>query len=165
MLAAGALLVAACGDDDGDSSGDTQPADTEAAPADTEAAPADTEAGGDEEAADMEGFTMMTERLGDLRARDVVRDHNRIVREQLQAQGGSAGIAREQSATAEGRLLPRVRHRFTHIDATYHPVLFEGVFGGSGDGHCWVQLADPHVAIPVAHQKIARVARAALEQD
>ena len=37
---------------------------------------------------DMEGFTQMTERLGDLRARDVVRDHNRIVREQFQAHGG-----------------------------------------------------------------------------
>jgi class 3 adenylate cyclase len=32
---------------------------------------------------DMEGFTVMTERLGDLRARDVIREHNRIVREQL----------------------------------------------------------------------------------
>jgi class 3 adenylate cyclase len=31
----------------------------------------------------MEGFTMMTERLGDLRAREVIRQHNTIVREQL----------------------------------------------------------------------------------
>lgn len=37
---------------------------------------------------DMEGFTAMTERLGDLKARDVIRQHNRIVREQLAAQGG-----------------------------------------------------------------------------
>ncbi|MFQ5665546.1 MAG: protein kinase [Candidatus Binatia bacterium] len=37
---------------------------------------------------DMEGFTAMTERLGDLRAREVVRDHNRIVRQQLAAHGG-----------------------------------------------------------------------------
>ena len=37
---------------------------------------------------DMEGFTSMTERLGDLRAREVIRDHNRIVREQLSAHGG-----------------------------------------------------------------------------
>jgi ribose transport system substrate-binding protein len=58
VLAAGALLVAACGDDDGDSSGDTQPADTEAAPADTEAAPADTEASGDGEVADGETYTI-----------------------------------------------------------------------------------------------------------
>jgi ribose transport system substrate-binding protein len=58
VLAAGALLVAACGDDDGDSSGDTQPADTEAAPADTEAATADTEATSDGDSADVEGFTI-----------------------------------------------------------------------------------------------------------
>jgi class 3 adenylate cyclase len=37
---------------------------------------------------DMEGFTAMTERLGDLRARDVIRIHNQIVREQLNAHGG-----------------------------------------------------------------------------
>jgi class 3 adenylate cyclase len=37
---------------------------------------------------DMEGFTVMTERLGDVRAREVIRDHNRIVREQVQAHGG-----------------------------------------------------------------------------
>jgi class 3 adenylate cyclase len=37
---------------------------------------------------DMEGFTAMTERLGDLKAREVIRQHNRIVREQLGAHGG-----------------------------------------------------------------------------
>lgn len=37
---------------------------------------------------DMEGFTAMTERLGDLRAREVIRQHNRVVREQLVAHGG-----------------------------------------------------------------------------
>jgi class 3 adenylate cyclase len=37
---------------------------------------------------DMEGFTAMTERLGDLKARDVIRDHNAIVREELKAHGG-----------------------------------------------------------------------------
>jgi class 3 adenylate cyclase len=37
---------------------------------------------------DMEGFTRMTERLGDLSAREVIRNHNRIVREQLAAHGG-----------------------------------------------------------------------------
>ena len=37
---------------------------------------------------DMEGFTSMTERLGDLRAREVIRVHNRIVREKLAAHGG-----------------------------------------------------------------------------
>src|SRR4029077_15658304 len=37
---------------------------------------------------DMEGFTEMTERLGDLRAHKVIRDHNAIVREQVKAHGG-----------------------------------------------------------------------------
>jgi class 3 adenylate cyclase len=37
---------------------------------------------------DMEGFTEMTERLGDLEAREVIRRHNRIVRERLAAHGG-----------------------------------------------------------------------------
>jgi len=37
---------------------------------------------------DMQGFTPMTERLGDFRAREVIRDHNRIVREQVAAHGG-----------------------------------------------------------------------------
>jgi class 3 adenylate cyclase len=37
---------------------------------------------------DMEGFTEMTESLGDLRAREVIREHNAIVRKQLQAHGG-----------------------------------------------------------------------------
>jgi class 3 adenylate cyclase len=37
---------------------------------------------------DMEGFTAMTERLGDLEAREVIRRHNAVVREQLSAHGG-----------------------------------------------------------------------------
>ena len=37
---------------------------------------------------DMEGFTAMTERLGDLRAREVIRQHNTVVREQIAAHGG-----------------------------------------------------------------------------
>jgi class 3 adenylate cyclase/tetratricopeptide (TPR) repeat protein len=37
---------------------------------------------------DMEGFTAMTERLGDLKAREVVRAHNAIVRKQLAAHSG-----------------------------------------------------------------------------
>jgi class 3 adenylate cyclase len=37
---------------------------------------------------DMEGFTPMTERLGDLKAREVIRRHNAIVREQTSAHDG-----------------------------------------------------------------------------
>jgi class 3 adenylate cyclase len=37
---------------------------------------------------DMEGFAAMTDRLGDLRAREVIRRHNAVVREQLATHGG-----------------------------------------------------------------------------
>jgi class 3 adenylate cyclase len=37
---------------------------------------------------DMEGFTEMTERLGDLKAREVIRRHNAMVREQIASFGG-----------------------------------------------------------------------------
>jgi class 3 adenylate cyclase len=37
---------------------------------------------------DMVNFTTMTERLGNLRARDIVREHNRIIREQIAANQG-----------------------------------------------------------------------------
>jgi class 3 adenylate cyclase len=38
---------------------------------------------------DIEGSTALTERLGDAKARDVLREHERIVREALAAHGGS----------------------------------------------------------------------------
>src|SRR3990172_469510 len=38
---------------------------------------------------DVEGSTAMTQRLGDAKARDVLREHERIVREALKAHGGS----------------------------------------------------------------------------
>ena len=37
---------------------------------------------------DIEGYTAMTERLGDFKMQDVLREHNRIVREQVHAHGG-----------------------------------------------------------------------------
>ncbi len=38
---------------------------------------------------DMEGSTALTQRLGDARARDILREHERMVREALKAHGGS----------------------------------------------------------------------------
>ncbi len=38
---------------------------------------------------DMEGSTALTQRLGDARARDLLREHERMVREGLKAHGGS----------------------------------------------------------------------------
>jgi class 3 adenylate cyclase len=49
---------------------------------------------------DMEGFTRMTESLGDLAAHELVREHNRIVREQTLAHGG-----REIELRGDGFLL------------------------------------------------------------
>jgi len=62
------------------------------------------------------------------------------------------------------RDLPDVRHRFTHLDATYRPVLLAGR-GSDAENHRWIPLAGPWpVALPVAQQKIARSAAAALTQ-
>jgi class 3 adenylate cyclase len=49
---------------------------------------------------DMEGFTRMTESLGDLAAHRVVQEHNRVVREQCAAHGG-----REVELRGDGFLL------------------------------------------------------------
>ena len=38
---------------------------------------------------DVEGSTALTQRLGDAKAREVLREHERIVREALQAHGGA----------------------------------------------------------------------------
>ncbi|HSG07823.1 MAG TPA: A/G-specific adenine glycosylase [Longimicrobiales bacterium] len=63
------------------------------------------------------------------------------------------------------RDLPEVRHRFTHLDATYHPVLLAGE-GSDAENLRWIPLADASpVALPVAQQKIARSAAAALTKD
>jgi hypothetical protein len=59
-----------------------------------------------------------------------------------------------------------VRHRFTHLDATYRPVLLAGRSDGQeADERRWVELEDPGVALPVAQQKIAWAARRALGRD
>lgn len=79
--------------------------------------------------------------------------------------------AREAGARVEGEdegmgtpvtLVP-VRHRFSHLDATYRPVLLAGA-GESGERRRWVDPADPGVALPVAQQKIAAAARDVLER-
>lgn len=89
---------------------------------------------------------------------------------------GAAGVALGAEPGGPPELLPAVRHRFSHLDATYRAVVLrgaarrsaneaaEGAAEGSADG-LWASLADPGVALPVAQQKIARAARAALEGD
>ncbi|MEQ9398718.1 MAG: A/G-specific adenine glycosylase [Longimicrobiales bacterium] len=88
----------------------------------------------------------------------------------------AAGVALGAESGGSPELLPAVRHRFSHLDVTYRPVLLrgavrrspheaaEGAAEGSAD-RLWASLADPGVALPVAQQRIARAARAALEGD
>jgi A/G-specific adenine glycosylase len=82
---------------------------------------------------------------------------------------GAAEVAIGAAKAAGARLredvlpvpLPAVRHRFSHLLATYHPVLLRGE-GPSGGDVDWIPLDAPRVALPVAQQKIARAAREAL---
>jgi hypothetical protein len=58
--------------------------------------------------------------------------------------------------------LEAVKHRFTHLAATYRPVVL-AADGASGQLHRWAPLEGPWpVAVPVAQQKIARAAAAML---
>lgn len=53
--------------------------------------------------------------------------------------------------------LPEVRHRFTHLDATYRPVVLRarGIRPEPRDGERWVTATDgDSLALPVAQQKI-----------
>ncbi|HSG49324.1 MAG TPA: A/G-specific adenine glycosylase [Longimicrobiales bacterium] len=73
------------------------------------------------------------------------------------------GVAVRVGPGAWPRDLPDVRHRFTHLDATYQPVLLAGE-GSDAEDRRWIPLAEPWpVALPVAQQKIARSAAAALD--
>ena len=59
-------------------------------------------------------------------------------------------------------LLEPVRHRFTHLAATYRPVVLAGS-GADGENRRWVALDAPvAVALPVAQRKIARAAATVL---
>ena len=55
--------------------------------------------------------------------------------------------------------LPVVRHRFSHIDATYRPVLVPVAAALGGDSRRWIEPHEPGaVALPVAQRKIATLA-------
>ncbi len=83
-----------------------------------------------------------------------------------------AGPEAGRAASGEGahrgrpgspRTLSPVRHRFSHLDATYRPVLLTGS-GEDGEDRVWAPLDEPGVALPVAQQKVARLALSALEE-
>jgi adenine-specific DNA glycosylase len=61
-----------------------------------------------------------------------------------------------------GLLITPVAHRFTHLAVTYRPVVLAGR-AHEDENRRWVPLEGPWpVAVPVAQQKIARAAAAAL---
>ncbi len=77
------------------------------------------------------------------------------------ARAAAAGEGIELTST-QSRPLQSVRHRFTHLEATYHPVLLQGE-GPRSDDRRWISLeGTPEVALPVAQQKIARAAEKVL---
>ena len=85
---------------------------------------------------------------------------------------GLLRLARRAAADAgatlrsgDGAALEAIRHRFTHIDATYVPVVLAG--GAPEDeNRRWVPLDGPWpVALPVAQQKISRAVAAALRRQ
>ncbi len=60
------------------------------------------------------------------------------------------------------RPLPEVRHRFTHLDARYRPVLLAGE-GSDDENRRWIPLERRgETALPTAQEKIAKAALAAL---
>lgn len=76
----------------------------------------------------------------------------------------AARAAGVESKPAGGTLLAPVTHRFTHLVATYRPVLLAGT-ARRGQNQRWLTLEGPWpVAVPVAQQKIARAAAAALRE-
>ncbi len=81
----------------------------------------------------------------------------------------AVSLAREVGAElvdgVEPDELAPVRHRFTHLDATYRPVLLRGSGTGT-ETRRWLSPEDlTAVALPVAQQKIEAATAAALQQD
>ncbi len=78
-----------------------------------------------------------------------------------EAARGAAGASGAELDDGEFRLLDPVRHQFTHLRATYRPVIIRGR-GQEGQGRRWIPLEGPWgVPMPVAQQRIARSATAA----
>jgi A/G-specific adenine glycosylase len=67
---------------------------------------------------------------------------------------------------AQGVELEPVRHQFTHLHATYQPILLRGVTGGAVEESTWRLPADfGELALPVAQQKIGRQVAALLNGE
>lgn len=86
------------------------------------------------------------------------RDPNLGARVQAAARLAAARAGAELPTKPSAERLSDVRHRFTHLDVTYMPVLFRGGHEVVSDvSRRWVALDElATLALPVAQQKIAR---------
>jgi A/G-specific adenine glycosylase len=76
----------------------------------------------------------------------------------------AARAAGAEPTRAPGVVITPVPHRFTHVAVTYRPVVLAGK-ALQNENRRWVPLEGPWpVAVPVAQQKIARAAAAALRE-
>lgn len=86
-------------------------------------------------------------------------------------EGEGPEVAEQIGAAVSGRgvALDPVRHRFTHLDATYLPTvcgLKSAPVGAPRDGHRWVKPKEvARLALPVAQQKIMRMWRSSIEPE
>jgi A/G-specific adenine glycosylase len=82
-------------------------------------------------------------------------DENALV---ASARDAAVAAGAEVSLRPPMALLQPVHHRFTHLAATYQPVVLAGS-GADGENRRWVALDAPDVvALPAAQQRIARAA-------
>jgi A/G-specific adenine glycosylase len=85
----------------------------------------------------------------------------REIRRGARCAARSAGVALGRSP---GLMMEPVPHRFTHLAVTYRPVVLAGE-ALQNENRRWVPLEGPWpVAVPVAQQKIARAAAAAIRE-
>lgn len=67
----------------------------------------------------------------------------------------AAALSRGISVLGAGQPLPTCRHRFTHLEATYHPFAFRSAVSPAEDGAAWVSATAPMgFALPTAQKKV-----------
>ena len=84
----------------------------------------------------------------------------------LQAADIASGLGVEVERGAQAVALEPVRHQFTHLRATYQPVLLRCKAGAPRPESIWRLPTDfGELALPVAQQKIAKQVAGALNAD
>ena len=67
----------------------------------------------------------------------------------------AAALSRGIGVVGVGQPLPTCKHRFTHIEATYHPFAFRSAVSPVEDGAVWVLATAPtSFALPTAQKKV-----------